>query len=116
MPHDFVAEIMQDQKFTIVDLQVDPDTDETTFVIVHDLHPEDEVQVKLISNEEDGKDSMLLDFSGPDSYTEDEAREVLQEVSNVLVLIIEEAVNKLENSGSGSGSDSGSASSSSEDE
>ncbi len=113
MPGDVIGEILQDEKFTIVDVSVDPETDETSFTVVHDVHPDDEVQIKLVSNEEDGKDSMTLEFNGPDIYSDEEAKEVLNEVMEVIVKIVEQAVKELEEgstSGSGSGSASASAS------
>ena len=77
MPHgDIVGELLQDSDFTIVDLEVDQDTNDTVFTIVHDLHPEDECLVKLVSNEADGEDAMILEFEGPDSYTEEEAKKI----------------------------------------
>ncbi len=112
IPTDEVGEILQDQEFTIVNLSVDPDTDDTTFIVVHDLHPEDEVRIKLVSNEEDGKDSMTLEFEGPDVYTDTEAKKVLNDVMAVILKVVENAVAQAEGSSSGSGSGSGSSSSS----
>ncbi len=96
IPQDVVGEILQDEKFTIVDVTVDPDTEDTVFIVVHDLHPEDEVQVKLVSNEEDGEDSMVLQFDGPDVYTDEEAKLVLHEVMDVIVKIVENAISEAE--------------------
>ncbi len=108
--HDMVGEILQDEKFTIVNLEVDPDTNETSFIVVHDLHPEDEVEVRLVSKDEDGEDSMQLQFSGPDSYTDEEAKVVLHEVMEVILKIIDKAIaeaGEASESGSGSASTTG---------
>ncbi len=106
--HDTVGEILQDENFTIVDVSVDQDTNNTTFIVVHDLHPEDEVRVQLVSNEADGEDSMQLQFEGPDNWTDEEAKQVLQEVMDTIVKIIEEVIKAEAGSGSGSGSASAS--------
>ncbi len=92
IPADAIGEIMQDYNFSIVDLVADPDTTDTAFIIVHDLHPEDEIKITLVSNEVDGEDSMELKFEGPDEWTEDEAKIVLHEVMAMVTAVIEEAV------------------------
>ncbi len=113
---DLVGDLLQDENFTIVDLEVDTETDETTFIIIHNLHPEDEVRIKLVTNKDakeegDGEDAMQLQFTGPDQWTDDEAKQVLHEVMDVITKIIEKAIEDhpipetIEDSGSGSGSD-----------
>ncbi len=92
IPADAVGEIMQDYNFSIVELIADPDTSDTAFIIIHDLHPEDEIKIALVSNGEDGEDSMELKFEGPDQWTEDEAKIVLHEVMNMVTAVIEKAV------------------------
>ncbi len=92
IPADEVGKVLQDYNFTIVELIADPDTTDTTFVIVHDLHPEDEVTIKLISEGEDGEDAMNLQFQGPDEWTEDEAKIVLNEVMEMIITVIEQSV------------------------
>ncbi len=92
VPGDMVGEILQNEKFTIVDLSVDPVTSDTVLIIIHDLHPEDEVTVKLVSDKVDGEDSMQLQFEGPDCWTDAEAKRVLNEVMEVIMKIIEKAV------------------------
>ncbi len=102
---ELLGKFLQDEKFTIVEIVTDPETENLTFTIVHDMHPDDELVIELVSNESDGEDSMQLRCEGPDSYTEVEAKQVLQEVMDVIVKVVEEAI-KLEQ-GSGSGSASG---------
>ncbi len=92
IPADKVGEVLQDYNFTIVELISDPDTKNTVFKIVHDLHPEDEVTIKLISEGEDGEDAMNLQFEGPDEWTEDEATMVLNEVMEMIIYVIEQTV------------------------
>ena len=108
IPQDLIGKILQDFNFTIVDLTVDQEANETEFTIVHDIHPEDEVVIKLFSedkDEESGEDAMTLGFEGPDSYTASEAKQVLNEVMEVIVKIVEQAIEEsTQESGSGSGS------------
>jgi hypothetical protein len=48
IPHDNVENILLEDNFSIVDMFTDPDAPETTvLLIVHDLHPETEVKVRL---------------------------------------------------------------------
>lgn len=100
-----VTSMMDDYDFTI--LSIDPVEDEkiTQFIVVHDLHPEEEVTLRLVSKTEEGEEVMNMEFNGPDIYTEDEGKQVLQEVMDFLVAVIDEAVPDI---GSGSGSASGS--------
>ncbi len=91
-PMDEVSEILLKQKFSIVELTADPVTNDTIMTIIHDLHPEDEVTVKIISKEQDGEDSMELKFEGPDNYTDAEATLVLHDVQDVMIAIIQKAV------------------------
>ena len=106
--HELVEEILRDKNFTIVDLSVDHETNETFFIVVHDVHPEEEVIIKLVSNDVDGDDAMQLQFEGPAVYTDDEAKVVLNEVMEVLLAIIDKATEEGSESGIGSGSGSGS--------
>jgi hypothetical protein len=55
---------------------------------------------------------MTLDFEGPDEYTEEEAKQVLNDVLDTIVKIVERAVNNELTSGSGSDSASASTSTS----
>jgi len=89
---DYVTEQLIEQDFNILDMVQDPETDILVLTIVHDLHPDDEFKVSLISKDEDGNDTMQMQFDGPDIYTEEEAKQVLQEVMDVLVTIIENAL------------------------
>jgi len=92
MPTDIVSEILLDENFTIVELKTDPETSDTLLTIIHDLHPEDEILVKLVSTKEDGEDSMQLQFEGPDNWTDEEAKTVLNEVMEVMSKVIDKAV------------------------
>jgi len=108
--NDLVSQILLDKNFDI--LRIDVETEHiTSFLIVHDLHPEEEIDVRLVSQQEDGNDAMELQFNGPDVYTDEEAKVVLNDVMQALIEIIEIAVEEM-GSGSGSGSTSGSGSSS----
>ncbi len=88
---DFVAAIIENYNFTIVDMIEQPDENKTGFIIIHDIHPEEEVEIFLISKDENGEDVMTMDFNGPDVYTNDEAKAVLQEVMDMFVEVIRAA-------------------------
>jgi len=89
---DFVAEMMVDQDFEIVLLEANPETNDLVMTVVHDIHPEIETKVSLVTKNEDGEDVMNLQFDGPDEYTKEEATKVLQEVMDALVIMIEKAL------------------------
>ena len=108
--NDLVSQILLDKNFDIISITAN-DEHNTSFLIVHDLHPEEEIDVRLVSQQEEGDDAMELQFSGPDVYTDEEAKIVLNDVMQALIEIIEIAVEEM-GSGSGSGSTSGSGSSS----
>ncbi len=63
--------------------------------VVADIHPDDEFKVTLITKDDTGEDTMLLQFDGPDEYTEEEAKIVLQQIMDLLVNIIEKALDEV---------------------
>lgn len=90
---DFVVdEILLDTDFEIMN-QEEIDG-EMVLTIVHNMHPDDEFKVKLVTKDAEGEDTMVLQFDGPDSYTEEEAKQVLQEVMDMLVKVIEKAIDE----------------------
>ena len=111
---DFVQLVLESKDFDILGIEA-IDDNHTEFTIVHEIHPDDQIKVMMISEEADGQDSTRLEFEGPDVYTEEEAKKVLHEVMEALLEIIERIINEDmlgPGSGSGSGSNSGSGSSS----
>ena len=89
---DHVTKILQEESFEILSMEQDPDTDILVLTMVHDLHPDNQFTVSLVSKDEEGNDVMNMQFDGPDEYTETEAKQVLQEVMDTLVVIIEKAL------------------------
>jgi len=105
---DIVESVLEGENFEIISMEPIPDKDITRLTIVHDIHPDDEVTVDLVAKDEDGNDIMEMQFTGPDIWSDEEAKQCLQEVMDTLVKVIEEAIDKdLEASGSGSASGSG---------
>jgi len=88
---DHVMEILGDSNFEIVGLET-PEENITRLTIVHELHPDDEVQIDIVSKTEDGEDVMEMNFTGPDIWTDEEAKAVLQQVMDTLVRVIETAL------------------------
>ena len=89
---DFVSQTLEDKSFEILNMEQNPDNDIIILTIVHDIHPDDHFTVSLISKDEEGNDVMTMQFDGPDTYTEEEAKQVLQEVMDTLTYIIEKAI------------------------
>lgn len=93
---DEIIDLMVDYDFKIISVTNTPDAS-IVLVVKHDLHPEIEANIILntIPETEDGEEVesvMNMTFEGPDDYTDEEARLVLQEVSDFLVAAIEKAV------------------------
>lgn len=89
---DYVTEKLGEQPFQIINMEQDPESGNMVLTVIHEIHPDIEVSVSLISKTEDGEDTMELQFDGPEDYTDEEAKQVLQEVMNTLVTIIESSV------------------------
>ena len=87
--NDYVTQKLQEKQFQILDMEQDPDSSTLVLTVIHEIHPEVEVFISLISMDEDGNDTMEMKFDGPDDYTDMEAKQVLQEVMDTLVEIIE---------------------------
>jgi len=88
----FIIDNLVQASFEIREMKLDPETEFWILTVVHDLHPDIETTVTLVSKDANGNDTMYLNFDGPDDYTDDEARQVLQEVLDVLVEMIEKAL------------------------
>jgi len=105
---EFITEKLAESNFDIIDMQHD-DNDILRITIVHEIHPGIEVIVSVIGDETSEEDSMVLQFDGPDDYTDDEAKQVLQEVMDVLIAVIaaaiEESPTPLEGEGEGEDED-----------
>jgi flagellar basal body-associated protein FliL len=104
---DHVQAILVEENFTILRMIEDDEQDRAGFVISHVSRPDDEINIFLVSNEQD--EAAQITFEGPDEYTEDEAKQILNEVMDAFIKIIEVASID-EESGSGSASASGSES------
>jgi hypothetical protein len=88
---DFVTQELANSNFNIIDMVTDPETDDVVLSVIHDIHPDIEVVIKLITSKDD-KEVMEMVFEGPDEYTDEEAKQVLQEVMDFLVQAIEKAL------------------------
>jgi len=88
---DFVTEELMNSNFEIIEMLPDQESGDIDFRIKHDIHPEIEVVIKLITRKDD-EDVMEMMFEGPDEYTDEEAKQVLQDVMDFLVSTIEKAV------------------------
>jgi hypothetical protein len=93
---DFVTQELANSNFNIIDMVTDPETDDVVLSVIHDIHPDIEVVIKLITSKDD-KDVMEMVFEGPDEYTDEEAKQVLQEVMDFLVQAIEKALDEQPN-------------------
>ena len=103
---DDVLPLIEAENFTILSINTD-DPNNTSLIVVHDLHPETEATITL--KHDDNEENMdVMEFNGPDEYTEEEAKQVLQEVMNLFIKIIEGYSQPEEGSESGSASASGS--------
>ena len=112
---DIIEDVLQENNFTILSVEQDPEKPITYMEINHNLHPEENIQILVIGKEENGEETMEMQFNGPDVWTDEEAKGVLQEVMDTLIDIIERAVETDvfqemtgQNQESGSGSSSGS--------
>ena len=91
---DFVIdEIMDNAEFEILGQKMVKGN--VVLTVVADIHPDDEFKVTLITKDDTGEDTMLLQFDGPDEYTEKEAKIVLQQIMDLLVNIIEKALDEV---------------------
>jgi hypothetical protein len=88
---DFVLDKLAEIDFEIIDMVSDPESGDMELRIKHDLHPDIEVTIKLVTSKNDD-DVMEMEFIGPDDYTDDEAKKVLQDVMDFLVSTIERAL------------------------
>jgi hypothetical protein len=88
---DFVTQELANSDFEILSMVTDPETEDVVLTIIHDIHPDIEIFIKLITSKED-KDIMEMVLEGPDEYTDEEAKQVLQEVMDFLVQSIEKAL------------------------
>ena len=92
-----VDSILSEERFSVLAMESDPEEKFTRLVVVHEVHPEDEVFIDILTKDEDDEDILEMQFSGPDTWTEEEAKEVLQDVMDTFVKIIESAVADGEN-------------------
>ena len=88
---DFVVKELLDSNFEILDIINDPESEDLSLKIIHDVHPDIEIMIRLITRKDD-EDVMEMVFDGPDEYTDEEAKMVLQEVMDFLVESIEKAL------------------------
>lgn len=86
---DIVTEVLEEQNFEILSMEPIPEKHTTRLIVVHDIHPENEVFVDLVSIDENGEEVLEMQFTGPDEWTDEEAKQCLQDVMNTLVKIIE---------------------------
>lgn len=86
---DYVAEKLDKEPFEILNMEQEEGSTTIVLTVVHELHPEQEFMVSLLSENEEGEDSMTLQFDGPDDFTDDEAKMILQQIMDTLVNIIE---------------------------
>ena len=62
-----VTEALENGNFTIIDVINDPEEPlKTGFIIIHDLHPEEEVRILLTTKQENGVETSHMEFHGPD--------------------------------------------------
>jgi hypothetical protein len=94
---DFVTQELVNSNFNIIDMVTDPETEDVVLKVIHDIHPDSEVVIKLVTSKGD-KDVMEMVFEGPDEYTDEETKQVLQEVMDFLVQAIEKALDEQPNS------------------
>jgi len=92
-----VEDIFQEKNFDIISLDNTENPDIVRMTVVHDLHPEAEVIIEIISKKEvnengEEEEVMEMQFTGPDEYTDEEAKQVLEEVMKTFVEIIEKAI------------------------
>jgi hypothetical protein len=104
---DHIQNILVEENFTILRMIDDDEQGRAGFVISHASRPDDEINIFKISNDQGEADQIA--FEGPDEYTEEEAKQILNEVMETFIKIIEIASID-EESGSGSASASGSES------
>ena len=105
-------DILDKYGFDIIDT-IPPSEEEPRLrlIIIHDLHPEDPITVFVVDDPENDTVS-LLEFEGPDVWTEEEAKGVLQQIMNALVEMVESYVKDTDNLPEGSKSGSASISNS----
>jgi len=90
---DFVVNKLLDSDFEILEMIREPDSEDITLRVIHDIHPETEVMIKLVTgSDENNNEVTTMLFEGPDIYTDEEAEKVLQDVMDFLVTTIESAV------------------------
>ena len=88
---DKVKDILEENNFQITNVeQISPEM--TKLTVIHNLHPEEEIQIDIVSRVEDGEEVMEMQFTGPDVWTDEEAKQVLQEVMDTLVKVIEKGL------------------------
>ena len=92
--NELIQEVLESRNFVITEMESDPDKGITRLHVYHNTHPEDLVYVDLVAaiNEGSEEETVEMQFQGPDVYTEDEARQVLQEVMDTLVTVIETGI------------------------
>jgi hypothetical protein len=91
---DFVLDKLLETDFEILDMVTNPESGDIELKIKHDLHPDIELIIKLITRKDD-EDVMEMEFMGSDEYTEEEATKVLQDVMDFLVSAIERALEEV---------------------
>lgn len=92
MDNAYVTEKLQEQNFQILDMTTDPETEFLVLTVVHNIHPDIEFNITLITKDASGDDTMEMQFNGPDDFTDEEAKQILQEIMDVLINIIKTAV------------------------
>jgi len=96
--------ILEQENFTIIDTLPEEDNLIKGFIIIHDLHPEEEITISFVEEDSNGEKLDKMEFTGPDVYTEEEAKQVLQEVMDVFTKIVVDSIDEGSESGSGSAS------------
>jgi hypothetical protein len=92
LPQDYVTTKLSEQDFNILDMVPEPETGFLVLRMTHNLHPNVEFTVTLITLDSEGNDTMEMRFDGPDDFTDEEAKQVLQEVMDILIHIIEQSI------------------------
>jgi len=93
--NDFVTEELNKQPFEIINMVPAGEDQNLVLTIIHELHPEVEATVTLISKTVDGEDTMEMQFDGSSEYTDTEAKQVLQNVMDTLVSIITKGLDEM---------------------
>jgi hypothetical protein len=108
---ELIQEFLENNNFVIVNAYQDPETNYTILEVLHQDHPDNNVKITLVTKTEEDEELSYLEFEGDDTWTEEEAKILLNDVMDLLVEAVKSTFPS-EEKGSGSGSSSVSESSS----